>query len=68
MNATLAALAWPECFEARSCYYAVLTVQAEEGQLSQGYFTEPRNWLNSPAGEAVRAKAATWTPEREVAA
>ncbi len=54
----LAALAFPECFDARSCYWAIQTVRGG----SVGYFAEPLAWLESKAGDSVRAKASNYTP------
>lgn len=54
----LAALAFPECFDARLCYYAVRTIRGG----SNGYFAEPLAWLESADGEPVRAKASRYNP------
>jgi hypothetical protein len=48
----LAALAFPECFDARSIFYAVATVQG-----SPDYMKEPRAWLNGGSAAALRLLA-----------
>ena len=56
----LPCIAFPEHFDARSCYYAVQTIQAYAGRTD--YMAGAANWLAGWDGNAARAKAATFTP------
>lgn len=56
----LAALAWPELFPIRDCYFAVRTF-SNAGE----YGETTRAWLETPAAAAVKTRAALWTPADE---
>lgn len=59
----LAALAFPEHFDARSIFHAVRTIQD-----ASDYLAEPRAWLtNSDAGRALVARADAYTTTGEPA-
>ena len=58
----LAVLAWPELFPPRSCHYAVQTFDN-----ANDYCAPTAAWLATPAADAVRARAALWTPEERAA-
>lgn len=55
----LPVLAFPALFGARYCHHAVRTVDGRERKAGE-YFYSAAQWLASPAGDAVRAKAGTF--------
>lgn len=59
-----AAIVFPEAFTARECFYAVDTARGyPRDGVSGDYMRVPREYLDTPAGARVVAKAAQFTPE-----
>lgn len=66
LDYNLAVIAFPECFDSESVFYAVEAVTQYKSACEDGkfYFCQPRQWLLSPDGDFLRAIAAEFEAQR----
>jgi hypothetical protein len=60
---SLVVASFPECFEPKNCMYAVNAISYYKRKAKGEYFFEAAQWLNSPAGDALKSRAQLYHAE-----